>query len=187
MQLKMAKHSIFAHLLRSPWWASLLVALIVSAAAHIFLAEIFGIAAVSMALPFLLISAIAGWRQLRTPSTARIEATIAAVSAIHWTEFSAAMQQGFERKGYEVKRIKGAADFLVTKEERRSLVCCKRWKAATHGIEPLHELQAMREAQDAHGAIYVAINELTEEAQNLSRNYGIELMRASDIMRFLGK
>ncbi len=187
MQLKVAKNSIFAHLLRSPWWASLLIALIVGAASHFFLARVFGMAAVSTALPFLLISGVAAWRQRQTPSAARIEATIAAASAMSWTEFSAAMQQGFERDGYAVKRINGAADFLITKEERRSLVCCKRWKAATHGVEPLRELQAMREAQDAQGAIYVAIYDLTEDARNLAHNDGIELMQVADIMRLLGK
>lgn len=187
MQLKLAKNSIFAYLLRSPWWVSLLLALIVGAATHFFLAGIFGMAAVSTALPFLLTSGIAGWRQLRTPSAARIEASITAASAMSWKEFSAAMQQGFERDGYAVKLINGAADFLVTKEGRRSLVCCKRWKAANHGVEQLRELQAMREAQDAHGAIYVAVNDLTEDARNLAHNYGIELMRGADIMRLLGK
>lgn len=187
MQLKVAKNSIFAYLLRSPWWVSLFVALIVGAVARLFLAEIFGMAAISMALPFLLISGIAGWRQLQAPNTARIEATIAAASAMSWKEFSAAMQQGFERDGYAVKRINGAADFLVTKEGHRSLVCCKRWKAANHGVEPLRELQATREAQDAHGAIYVAVNDLTEDARNLAHNYGIELMQGADIMRLLGK
>ncbi|MBS1155664.1 MAG: hypothetical protein H6R07_1588 [Proteobacteria bacterium] len=187
MQLKLAKNSIFAHLLRSPWWASLLIAFIVGTLARLFLADIFGMGVISIAFPFLLISGIAGWRQLQAPSAARIEATIAAASAMSWKEFSAAMQQGFERDGYTVKHISGAADFLVTKEGRSSLVCCKRWKAANHGVEPLRELQAMREAQDAHGAIYVAVNDLTKDARSLAGNYGIELMQGAEVMRLLGK
>ena len=187
MQLKVAKNSIFAHLLKSPWWASLLIALIVGTASHLFLGAIFGMAAFSTAVPFLIISAIAGWRQLQAPSAARIEATIAAASAMSWKEFSVAVQQGFERDGYAVKRIEGAADFLVMKEGRSSLVCCKRWKAANHGVEPLRELQAMREAQDAHGAIYVALTGPTEEARKFAQNCGIQLMLVIDIMRWLGK
>lgn len=187
MQLKVAKNSIFAHLLRSPWWVSLFIALIVGTASHFFLAGIFGMAAASTALPFLLISGIAGWRQLQMPNAAHIEATLAAASAMSWKEFSAAMQQGFERDGYTVTRINGAADFLVTKEGRRSLVCCKRWKAAHHGIEPLRELQALRETQDAHGAIYMAVNDLTGDARKLAHDTGIKLMNGTDIMRLLGK
>lgn len=187
MQLKVAKNSIFASLLRSPWWISLLIALIVGATTHFLLAGIFGMASVSTALPFLLISGIAGWRQLRAPSAARIEATIAAASAMSWKEFSAAIQQGLERDGYTVKRITGAADFLIEKEGRKTLVYCKRWKAANHSVEPLRELQAMREAQAADGATYVAISNLTEDARNLARNEGIALMQVTDIMRLLGK
>ena len=187
VQLKVAKNSIFAYLLRSPWWISLLLALIVGALAHAFLGGTFGIGAISLALPLLLISAIAGWRQLQAPSASRVAATIAAISAMNWKEFSAAMQQGFEQNGYTVKRIHGAADFLATKNGRASLVCCKRWKAAAHGVEPLRELQAMREAQNAQGAIYVTINDLTEEARNLAQNSDIELMQAVEIMELLGK
>lgn len=187
MQLKVAKNSIFAYLMRSPWWASLLIAFIVGTMARIFLADMFGMGIVSLALPFLVVSAIAGWRQLRSPSTARIEAAISAAAAMAWKEFSVAVQQGFERDGYTVERISGAADFLITKEGRSSLVCCKRWKAALHGVEPLRELQALRESQDAQGAIYVAINELTQDARSLAAQHGIKLMQGADFMRLMGK
>lgn len=187
VQLKLAKNSIFSYLLKSPWWVSLFLALFVGALARALLGGIFGIATISFALPFLLISGIAGWRQLQAPSPAHIEATLTAASAMTWKEFSAALQQGFERNGYAVKRINGAADFLITKEGRSALVCCKRWKAARHGAEPLRELQAMREAQDAHGAIYLAVNDLTDDARSLVRNHGIELMQGAEITRLLDK
>lgn len=183
----MAKNSIFATLLRSPWWVSLLVAVIVAAIARYLLAGFLGMPIVSIALPFLVISAISGWRQLQAPSSARIEKTLAAISAMSWKEFSAVLQQGFERDGYTVTRVNGAADFLVKKEGRRSLVCAKRWKAANHGIEPVRELQAAREAQDAHGAIYVAINDMSDNARSLARSHGIELMQGPEITRLLRK
>ena len=183
----MAKNSIFATLLRSPWWVSLLVAVIVAAVARYLLAGFFGMPVVSIALPFLVISAIAGWRQLQVPSAARVEKTLTAVSAMSWKEFSAAMQQGFERDGYAVTRINGAADFMVKKEGRRSLVCAKRWKAPNHGVEPIRELQAARDAQDAHGAIYVAVNDLTDSARKLASSHGIELMQGVEITRLLRK
>jgi len=57
-----------------------------------------------------------------------------------WEEFARALEEGFRREGYAVKRAEGAADFELEKAGRVSLVCARRWKASVTGVEPLKEL-----------------------------------------------
>ena len=65
MKLKMSPNSLFAVLLRSPWWISLLVAGALFALARLFIPAAY---AIFMPLPFLVIATMAGWRQFRAPS-----------------------------------------------------------------------------------------------------------------------
>jgi restriction system protein len=48
-----------------------------------------------------------------------------------------ALEQGYRRQGYSVKRMEGAADFELERAGRLSLVAAKRWKASSTGVEPL--------------------------------------------------
>src|SRR5688500_10482573 len=106
--MKLPENSLFGILLRSRWWVSLLVALGVFAVARLFLPEDF---AFFTAVPLIVIAAISLWRQLRVPSGARLDAAIGALRAMTWEEFARALEEGYRRKGYVVKRVEGAADF----------------------------------------------------------------------------
>jgi len=79
MKFPMAKNSLFAILLRSPWWISILVAAGIVMAARFVVSEVY---AVFAALPFIVIGGVAGWRQLRAPSAARVAETLEAVRAM---------------------------------------------------------------------------------------------------------
>src|SRR5262245_19622248 len=123
--MKLPENTLFAVLLRSRWWVSLLVALGVFALIRLFLSEgyaFFG------ALPFIVIAVVAAWKQFRVPSGARVDATIAALRAMPWEEFALALEQGYRWQGYAVKRVEGAADFELEKAGRLALVAAKRWK-----------------------------------------------------------
>src|SRR3970282_496825 len=133
MKLKMAENSLCAILLRSPWWASVLAALAVFGVVRLFMHEGYALFAAS---PFIVIAAVAGWKRLRMPGGARLqgalpaaravarggvggarlEAALAKLRGMPWEEFAAALEAGFRREGYAVKRLEGgAADFELTK------------------------------------------------------------------------
>lgn len=185
MRLKMAKNSVFAYLLRSPWWLSVAVAFLLASAAQYFLGEHFGPVVMSIALPFLVIGVVAGWRQLRMPSDARIEATLAAIAAMSWPDFSTRLKQALERDGFVVSQAQGAADFVLEKNGRRSLLSAKRWKAANHGLEPLQALETARKAQGVNEAIYVATGRLSDKALHYASAYGIVVFGGSELARLL--
>ena len=127
MKLQMHDRSLFAVLLRSPWWVAGLVAAGAFGATRLFLPTEF---AAFAALPFAVMAAYVAWKQLRAPSGRRIAARLERLRARSWDEFAQAIEKGFSRDGYTVKRLGGkGADFELVQGSRRTLLACKRWKA----------------------------------------------------------
>ena len=133
----MSPNSLFAILLRSSCWISFAIAVALALAARFILPGVYGTFAASIAIPFLVIGVVVAWKQRDEPSNARIASTLEIVSALSWRDFSALIEQAFQRDGYVVTRTNGAADFMLLKAGRTSLVSCKRWKAASLGLETL--------------------------------------------------
>lgn len=185
MKLKMAEKSLFAYLLRSPWWISVLVACGVVLFGKVVLRGTYFSYALTFSLPFFVIALIAAWRQKDVPSQARVNEAVEAVMAMSWREFSTLIEQAFRRDGFEVRRMSGAADFLLTKGGSDSLVCCKRWKAASQGIEPLRALATAQEAQGAREALYISVVDLSENARRFAKDNHISLMRAPQLAQLL--
>lgn len=183
MKFEMHKNSLFAVLLRSPWWASLAVAAGVIAALRLVLPDIYALFA---ALPFIVIAGYAAWQQLRRPSAAKVARSLEGLRTRPWGEFAGAVESAFRRDGYAVNRLDGRdADFELTRAGRVSLVSCKRWKVARTGIEPLRELHAARLRREAHECIYVAAGDVTEGAIAFSAQNGIRLLRGAELAKLL--
>jgi restriction system protein len=182
----MAPNSLFAILLRSSWWISVLVAAGIVLLSYAALPPKYFIFGAVGALPFLVIGSIALWRQLQRPSPARIASTVAAVSAMNWKDFSGRLEAAFRREGYEVARIEAAgADFEMKKAGRKTLVHCKRWKASRTGIEPLRELLAARDLREADEIVFVAAGQVTDQAARFIAEKRIRLMQGEDLARLL--
>jgi len=183
MKLILPENSLFAILLRSRWWVSLLVALGAFSVVRLFLHEVYASFA---ALPFIVISAMALWRQLRSP-TARIDAAIGTLRAMTWEEFARALEQGYRREGYIVKRVEGAADFELERAGRLSLVAAKRWKASSTGVEPLKKLVAAGEARQAMECVYVLEGEMTQNALVFAKTTKIKWVRGAELVKLAGR
>jgi restriction system protein len=185
MKFEMHKNSLFAVLLRSPWWASLAVAAGVVALLRLVLPDLY---AVFAAAPFIGIAAYAAWQQLRAPSAAKVARSLEALRAKPWDEFAAALESAFERDGYSVNRLDGRdADFELERAGRVALVSCKRWKVARTGIEPLRELHAARRRREAHECIYVAAGDVTANATAFAAQNGIRLLRGAELAKLLAR
>ncbi len=184
----MNKNSLFAVLLRSPWWVSIAVAVVTAVASRFMLVK-FSMPepyAIFVALPFLVIGCVAGWQQLRAPSAERVAATLESLRALSWTEFSAVLEEAYRRDGYSVSRLNIAgADLELTKAGRVSLVGGKRWKVARAGVEPLRELDAARQAREAHECIYVAAGDITDNARAFAAEKKIRLVHDAELASLL--
>jgi restriction system protein len=185
MKFQMAENSLFAILLRSPWWISVVIAAAIVAAARLVLPEVYAFAFFA-ALPFIVIGGVAGWRQFRAPSASRVTDTLEAVRAMSWGDFSSALADAFRNDGYSVSRLAGAtADFELARAGRISLVACKRWKAARTGVEPLRELYDAKRAREADESIYVATGEITDGARAFARERNIRLIHGAELAKLL--
>ena len=186
MKLKLPERSLFAILLRSPWWISIAIAGGLIVAASALLPAQYASLGVFAALPFIVIGAIAGWKQLRAPSSTRVAATIETLRAMSWSELADALEAAYRDDGHVVTRLadKGA-DFELQKAGKSTLLAARRWKVARTGIEPLRELAAAREARDARECLYVALGELTENARRYADRNGIRVMAGPELARLL--
>ncbi|SIT31679.1 restriction endonuclease [Achromobacter sp. MFA1 R4] len=186
MKLKMSQNSIFAVLLRSPWWMAAGVAVLLSAGGFAALPLEYAAMGVFAAVPFAVIAIMAAYKQLRAPSGARVQAVTQAVAAMSWAEFSRVVEAGFRRDGCEVERIQApGADFALSKDGHVAIVGAKRWKAARHGVEPLRELQAVRERRGAREAIYIALGDVSDNARQYAKAQGVSLMTAPELTKLL--
>ena len=185
MKFRLNENSLFAVLLRSPFWISLAAAAGVFALTRFFLPASF---AAFAALPFVVIACVAGWRQLRTPSARRVAARLEAIRAMSHEEFAAALEEGFRRQGYEVTHARGAgADLELSRAGRVSLVAYRRWKVMRTGAEPLREAHAAANARDAAECIYVAAGEVTDKARGFAAEKNIRVVGDAELVKMLGR
>jgi restriction system protein len=185
MKFQMAPNSVFAILLRSPWWISIAIAVLFVALSQALLPQDLRVLGATSGLPFLGLGIVACWRQWRQPSRSQVEAVQQRAAEMNWADFSRVLTQGFEKQGYTVERTSGAADLLLHRAGRHTLVSAKRWKAARHGEEALQALQRATRAQDASGSVYVALGDLSPQAQRYAAEHRIELLQAPGLAQLL--
>lgn len=184
----MAEKSLFALLLRSPWWVSfVVVGLVVLAAGALLPREYFVVGALA-GLPIFVVGCIAAWRQLRAPSPAKVAEMLDAVQSMPWRSFADTLEAAWTREGCTVERLPagGAADLALAKGGQTTLVSARRWKAATHGVEPLRELHAAMQARGAPAGVYVVTQgQLTDNARIFARDHGIAVLQAEALAQML--
>jgi restriction system protein len=178
--VKLNENSLFAILLRSPWWVSLGLASGVFFLARLFVPPFY---AAFVPLPFVVIAGIVIWRRLKQPSARKVAARLEALRSLPREDFAAALEQGFRRQGYGVTRA--GTDLLITRSGRVSLVDCKRWKATRTGVEPLREALAAGEKTEAHELIYVAAGEVTAKAVAFAREKNIRLIGDAELAQLV--
>jgi restriction system protein len=186
MKFKMHERSLFASLLRAPWWVSMGLGVAIALVSRITLKGDFLIFGVTMSLPFAVVAVIGLKKQLQAPSPARVAVLLAAVQAMSWREFSVLVEAAFVRDGFAVKKVNlAAADFEIARGLSVVLVSCKRWKAASHGLAPLQELVALREVRGAGEAMYISTGPLTGNAQSHAAEQKVRLVNGAELAQFL--
>jgi restriction system protein len=182
----MSEKSLFARLLRSPWWVSFATAGVVGAAGFALLPEQFRAAGALSGIPFVVIGLMAAWKQRNTLSPKQLNETLQSLSAMPGRAFIDALAAAYEKDGYVVTRNTTAgADLSITKSGRTALVNCKRWKAAAHSVEPVNELYAAMNAQEIGRGIYVAINAPNDAAATFAAKNGIQWMTGAQLAQLV--
>lgn len=187
MRLKMKENSLFAILLRSPWWISFLVAAVIGLVASMLMPAPYKPLAAFSGAPFLVIGCMAAWRQLRAPAPAAVTRALERAAAMSSRQLLEAVGQGLGRKGYSVTPHAGAgADLRAEKDGQLLLVACRRWKAARHGADALRELQVAMHAAGAQSGVYLALGELSEQARRYATDNGIDVVQDARLAELVG-
>ena len=185
MKFKMSEKSLFAILLRSPWWYSFLIASILMLLARVFLPEGYRAVGMLSAFPFAIIGIMAAWRQRDKPSPERILQALSSLEKMSWKEFLPLMEQAFAQQGFIVTRLNSnSADLQLEKLGKTTLVSCKRWKAATLGVDVLRDLKALQVSQDATYAACISLSLPTGVALKFAKDNAVQLICQDDLAGF---
>lgn len=184
--MEMNKNSLFAVLLRSPWWISVGIALVLGLLGVALLPDQYRVVGALSGLPFAVIGAIAARAQWHLPSAARVAQTQLALASMAWPAFALLLEQAFRRDGYAVQRGKTpAVDFELERQGRRMLVCARRWKSARTGLEVLRALQTARETSNAADALYIGLGPISDNAQPFAAQHQIAIWQAAELAHAL--
>lgn len=186
MKFKMSEKSLFATLLRAPWWVSFLVMFAVALVAGALLPEAYKIAGMLGAFPFFVIGVMAVWRQRNAISPKRIQELVEQARGMGWRDFSVLVEEALRQQGFVVSRLnEGPADFQIEKNGRVTLVSAKRWKAATVGAEHLRELLAVRESRDAFSCTCMSLGVFSQAAIDLANDSPVQLLGSDHIAQLM--
>ena len=188
MKFKMAENSIFAILLRKPWWVSMVVVGVFFALSGALLPKEYVLFGVMGSAPFLVIAVMAAWRQQGQPSASQVNDVLTQAASLSWRDFSSRLAQGFTRQGFTVEKLESlGADFYLSKAGQTTLVSCKRWKAANHGVDGLKALLAAKAMKEASGCTYISLGSVSDSARQFAKAEGIQLMTAPVLAQLLLK
>ena len=189
MAFKLPRNSLFAILLRSPWWISFAIAGALSLAATALLPEAYRVVGALSSLPFVIIGVMALRRQWSLPGEREIERTARLLSAMNWQQFAPLAQAALSKDGQVVREHRGpAADFILHDAQGCRLVMAKRWKSARLGVEALRELTEAFDAAGASAGVFIFLGEVTEPASRFATSNRIEIWGAAELAgRLRGK
>lgn len=186
MKFKMSEKSLFAALLRAPWWVSFLVMFAVALVAGALLPEAYKTAGMLGAFPFFVIGVMAAWRQRNAISPSRIQELVEQARFMGWRDFSVLVEEALRQQGFVVTRLnEGPADFQIEKNGRVTLVSAKRWKAATVGAEHLRELLAVRQSRDAFSCTCMSLGVFSQAAIDLANDSPMQLLGSANIAQLM--
>lgn len=182
----MAKNSLFAVLLRSPWWISAAIAVTLATLAAALLPPDYRVVGVVSALPFAVIAAMAARRQWQLPSESDVAQTRESLSALAWPVFAQQLEDLFKRDGWTVQRgSTEPVDFELERQGRRMLVHARRWKSARLGLDTLRSLHTRRQSADASLALCICLGELSDTARPFAKQQGIAVWQAAELAQAL--
>jgi len=191
VKFRIPPNSLFAILLRSAWWISFAIAGAIIAVCLALLPKDIKIVSAMGSLPFIVTGAVALRRQWREPGAARTEQLLAEAAALGSREFGQRLAAAWRAEGYEVQALGQAAtagaDWAITRQGSTTWVLSRRYKAGTHGIEPLRALQRAAQAADAGSAYVLLQGSLSEQAEQFARQQGIVLLQDKALAMLLAK
>jgi len=185
MAFKMSENSLFAILLRSPWWYSLLIGFVFITLGLVLLGGQYLIIGICGALPFFGIAGVAGYKQMQQPSLKRVQEVDKQARKMTSAQITDKISKCYEQERFDRTVFKGnAADVELIRGNRIVLLCSKRFKVGNTGVEPLKQLVAAGASIEASEYLYVALGDISAAAREYASRNNIQLITATKLAAF---
>jgi restriction system protein len=167
----MAQKTLFSILLQQPWWISVLAGVAGFGIAQL----VFPPVAPWVALPFMVIAAVVGWKRLT------------ALRDMAWEPFSQIIAGAYRRQGYDVIEAKSNAyDYTLKRNGRITLLQCRRWKVNQLGVAPLQDLAKAIHASDAANGICITTGSVSPNAAEFATANPVSIVSGTELAALVG-
>ncbi|MDI1310492.1 MAG: restriction endonuclease [Methylotenera sp.] len=117
---------------------------------------------------------------------------IDSIRDMSWQDFELLVGEAFRRKGFEVKEnggggADGGIDLVLTKNGKKSIVQCKRWKTFSIGVPLIRELYGAMTSERANDCIFVSSGNYTAEARLFAEDKPIWLIDGSELSKMIAE
>jgi restriction system protein len=139
-------------------------------------------------LPFLGIAAWLAWREFRTAAPLDVPERLKSLRDMSWENFSLVVSEAYRRQGYTVEPSRTAGfDLLLRKDNRATLVQCRRWRVSQAGEGPLRELNEAVSREDAFNAVAISAGAFSPKAHAYAAGTPIALVSGAELVKLVGR
>lgn len=198
-------NSFVGIMLELPWWASLIVAVILWGIAKfkfgdaaqidasdpgsyinyaaLYLFKIFA----ALALFASVVSGIrVVFRRLLFASAKDLDA----IRNMSWQNFERLVGEAYRMQGYRVREsggggADGGVDLWLSCDGQITLVQCKQWRSSKVGVQVVREMYGIMTAEKADGVIIATVGEYTKDAAEFARGKPIELLTGKRLVKLI--
>jgi restriction system protein len=115
------------------------------------------------------------------------QSSMETIRSMSWQEFELLVGEAFKRKGFDVREnggggADGGIDLILSKNGKKSIVQCKRWKTFSIGVPLIRELYGVMTAERANDCIFVSSGNYTAEARLFAEGKPIWLIDGSELL-----
>ena len=115
---------------------------------------------------------------------------IETIRDMSWQDFELLVGEAFRRKGFEVKEnggggADGGIDLVLTKNGKKSIVQCKRWKTFSIGVPLIRELYGVMTSERANDCIFLSSGNYTAEARLFAEDKPIWLIDGAELLEMV--
>jgi restriction system protein len=191
----MARHEKSSDvLLKSPWWVSVVLALVVFVGMRWIAPAVIGdtqigrgigMAVAKMApwpaVFFLMLAAGSALFAAKNRKLVDGQTSLESLRNVSWKHFEWMVGEAYRRMGYAVEETLGGGadggiDLVLSKDSATTLVQCKQWKAFSVGAPVIREMFGLLTHHQAAHAIVITSGHFTREAEAFAAGKPIDLI-----------
>ncbi|OED37136.1 hypothetical protein AB833_24600 [Chromatiales bacterium (ex Bugula neritina AB1)] len=188
MAFTMAHNSLFAVLLRSAWWYSALISLVLISISLLIADGRYLIVGITAALPFTGIAAYSGYKQSQRPGKNRIIEVTNEARKMSARDVANRIAVAYQAQRYSTTAFMAdGAELELTRGPRILLLSTSRFKAANTGVEPLKKLLAAGAKVEATGYLYVMLGRVSANVEKFAQANNIEIINAERLTALFDK